>query len=76
MNIQIIRKIIKAYNFESNEIYWDFVSGYLLNKNNKCNNEKLREIIEIFHKNIEDAGELEEAFNFVKIQKMRNCWIV
>ncbi|AIJ06333.1 CRISPR-associated protein, TM1812 family [Methanocaldococcus bathoardescens] len=66
LNIQIINKIIKAYNFENNEIYWNFISKYLLNRNNKCNSEKLKEIIDIFHKRINNIEELEESFNLLK----------
>ena len=69
LNMQIIKKIIKAYNFEDNEEYWNFVSDYLLNGNNRCNSEKLREIIDIFHKNINSVDELEEAFDMLNNTK-------
>ncbi|ADC69269.1 CRISPR-associated protein, TM1812 family [Methanocaldococcus sp. FS406-22] len=69
LNMQIIKKIIKAYNFEDNEEYWNFVRNYLLNRNSRCNSEKLREIINIFHKNINSVDELEEAFDMLNNTK-------
>ena len=66
LNIQIIKKIIEAYNFENSEVFWNFVIKNLLHKNNKCRNDKLTYTIELFHKREMDINELEEAFNFLE----------
>ncbi|ACX73003.1 CRISPR-associated protein, TM1812 family [Methanocaldococcus vulcanius M7] len=71
---KIVKKVIDAYNLNDDENSWNFVKCNLLHKENRCSNENLKKLINLFNKEYSCVDELKEAFQEVK--RMRNEDIV